>query len=204
MTAPRPSLPPPSRAADRALVTRLLAADSDAWTSLQNNLVIPLFRANIHGIASQCARVGIGVDAVFSQLYANLSRDDFAPLRAFRFGCAFSSWIYWHVWNAAQGAIRETAGKNDLTLSIPAALDALIDQKTSAPVGEISDGIAEANLLLAKLWDSNPVHALVLVLRQDVGLSSKEVGCLLGKTPANVDQINHRAQARMRTLRDAT
>lgn len=200
-----PISPSPDRARqDRDLVARLVAGDSPAWASVQNDIVTPLFRANIRGIASQCGRVGISDDAVFSRLYANLSRDDFAPLRAFRFECAFSSWLYWHVWNAAQGAIREITGKIDLTLSDPADLDALNQQKVLPPDGETADAIDEANAFLARLWDSNPVYALVLVLRVDAGLTAKGVGVLLGKNPAYVDQLNHRAQTRMRAFRDAS
>lgn len=206
--SPPPRRPLPRETAsgsssDRELVARLIACDSDAWSGIHRNIVAPLFRANIKGIAQQCARVGLVGDAVFSRLYVNLSRDDFAPLRAFRFECAFSSWLYWQIWNAAQGAIREAVGKIDLTPSDPADLDSLNRQTALPPDTGTADAVAEANRLLARLWDANPVHALVLVLRNDAGLTAKEVGCLLGKTPANVDQINHRAQARMRAFRDA-
>lgn len=192
----------PGAPQDRALVARLVAGESVAWDAVQHDIVVPLFRANIKGIAQQCSRVGLSDDAVFSRLYVNLSRDGFAPLRAFRFGCAFSSWLYWHVWNAAQGAIREATGKIDLTLSEPAELDTLTWQKESPSGTETAEELDEANRLLARLWERNPLYALVLVLRNDVELSAKEVGRLLGKSPANVDQINHRAQARMRNLRD--
>lgn len=205
MTTDSHTLPetPPAPSADRELVDRLVAGDSAAWDTVRRDIVTPLFRANIKGIAQQCARAGLSDDAVFSRLYVNLSRDGFAPLRAFRFGCAFSSWLYWHVWNAAQGAIREVVGKIDLTLSDPADLDALSGQKGPSRSSGVADALEETNRLLALLWESNPVHALVLVLRNDVGLTAKEVGGLLGKNPANVDQINHRAQSRMRTLRDS-
>lgn len=189
---------------EREWVSWLVAGDSAAWEDVRRNVVLPLFWANIKGIARQCSRIGLSGNAVFSQLYINLSRDDFAPLRAFRFECAFSSWLYWHVWNAAQGAIREAVGKIDLTLSDPAILDNLIKQKDMSATSPVSEAVVEANALLARLWEQNPVYALVLVLRNDAELSAKEVGALLGKTPANVDQINHRAQARMRALRDAT
>ena len=206
MTNPSSSLPASGSQAsrvhsDRELVAKLVDGNSAAWDSVRRDIVVPLFRSNIKGIARQCARVGISDDAVFSRLYVNLSRDGFAPLRAFRFGCAFSSWLYWHVWNAAQGAIREAAGKIDLALSDPALLDALNEQKPPPSAGGSADAIEEANRLLAQLWEHNPVYALVLVLRNDVGLSAKETGALLGKTPSNVDQINHRAQGRMRALR---
>lgn len=195
-----PMAPPSS---DRDLVARLVSGDSGAWASIQRNTVTPLFRANIKGIAQQCERVGLSADAVFSRLYVNLSRNDFATLRAFRFECAFSSWLYWQVWNAAQGAIRETVGKIDLTLSDPADLDSLNGQKATSPDGDTADAMDEANRLLAQLWERNPVYALVLVLRNDAELSAKEVGTLMRKSPANVDQINHRAQTQMRALRAA-
>lgn len=187
--------------ADRDLVARLVAGDSGAWDAIQRDIVAPLFRANIKGIAQQCARVGLSGDAVYSRLYVNLSRNGFAPLRAFRFGCAFSSWLYWHVRNAAQGAIREATGKIGRKLSDPAVLDTLPCQKESPSGEETAEKLDEANRLLAQLWESNPLHALVLVLRSDAGLSARETGALLGKTVSNVNQINHRAQSRMRALR---
>ena len=56
--------------------------------------------------------------------------------------------------------------------------------------------------MLARLWAQNPTYALVLLLRNDLGLSSKVVGSFLGKTINNVDQINIRAQKTMRKFRD--
>lgn len=188
---------------DRMLVARLIEGDTEAWRHVTEQIALPLVRADVRGIATRCARCGVSPEAVISRLYVNLSKNEHASLRAFRFECAFSSWLCWQLWDASQGAIREAMGKINLTLSDPVDLDALTEQKASPAPMENKEEIAFANRLLAKLWERKPSQALVLLLRNDLELSSKAVGAFLGKSPANVDQINHRAQTSMRALRDA-
>ena len=80
--------------------------------------------------------------------------------------------------------------------------DAQTTQKDSSQSTQLKDEIKSTNRLLARLWAQNPTYALVLLLRNDLGLSSKVVGSFLGKTINNVDQINIRAQKAMRKFRD--
>ena len=188
---------------DKVLVAALIAHDEDAWGHVMKDMVLPLVRADVRGVRSQCANLGISEDAIASRLYVNLSKNDSATLRSFRFGCAFRSWVFWHVWDSAKGAIREVSEKIDVDVSEDGDLTALTDTKTPAPdralaSGEVQEGL---NRLLLALWRENPVRAVVLLLRGELELSSKDVGAFLGKEPSNVDQIHHRAQAAMRRLR---
>jgi len=204
--------PPPApatdrRAADRALVARLLSSDervrNDAWKCVLDTMVDPLVKADVKGIRSQCERAGLHTDAIASRLFSNLTRNDNSALRAFRFECAFKSWLYWHVWDAAQGSIREISEKVDVVVSEDGEMPTLIDTKTPAPDQAAENGELRQSLneLLAALWKENPLRAVVLLLRGELNLTSKEVGAFLGKEPSNVDQIHHRAQASMRRLR---
>lgn len=190
---------------DHVLVKQLIKNDDQAWAFVQKELVQPLVEANVKGVRQQLARAGLPQDAVMSRLYENLSRREFAPLRAFRFECAFSSWIYWHVWNAAQGAIREVRPKIEAEMSDDTWLDSLSDTMTPPPDRAVSDDEEREGLnsLLAALWKKNPMRAIVLLLRGELDISSKDVAAFLGKEPSNVDQIFHRAQATMRRLRTA-
>jgi DNA-directed RNA polymerase specialized sigma24 family protein len=199
-------VPPVKADSDRIFVARLIAGDSDAWTAVKRDIVTPLFRANIKGIAQRCEPASINADAVFSRLYVNLSQNDFRPLRNFRHDSAFSSWLYQCIRTAGREAITEIKGghlERKLTLPKPIEEEAHPDRKPSpAEAAAIADDVEEANRLLAKLWERNPIYALVLVLCNDVKLSAEETGTLLGKTPLNVYQINHRAQIQLRAFRD--
>jgi RNA polymerase sigma factor (sigma-70 family) len=190
---------------DHFLVSKLTQGDNAAWSWLFDEVVYVLFRANIRGIRDICLRNAVTETAVASRLYRTLSREDFKPLRSFQFKCAFRSWIYWYVWDAAQGALREVVGKHDREVSDSEVLESLTD--TKAPSSEKSLERRETadamNGMLARLWKENPSRAMILLLRGDLGLSSKEVGAFLNKEPSNVDQIFHRAQSAMRKIRDA-
>ena len=195
------------RASDRALVARLLSDDAEirnhAWNHIYVSMVKPLVKSDVKGIRSQCERAGVPTDAIFSRMFANLTKNNASPLRAFRFECAFKSWIYWHVWDAAQGAIREIAEKVDVEVSDNGELPTITDTKNPTPdrAAENVEFRQTLNGLLAALWKENPRRAVVLLLRGELELSSRDVGAFLGKEPANVDQIHHHAQASMRRLR---
>lgn len=190
---------------DHLLVERLIAADDNAWGWLLGEVVYPLFRGNIRGVRDMCSRHGVTETAVASRLYRTLSRDNFAPLRNFRFKCSLRSWIYWYVWDSATGALREVGGKHDREVSDSEVLESLTDTRTSSSGKSLErrETADAVNGMLARLWKENPSRAMILLLRGDLGLSSKEVGAFLNKEPSNVDQIFHRAQSAMRKIRDA-
>ena len=187
---------------DRELVARLVANNEEAWAFVVHEIILPLIRADIRGIGSRCRRAGLPMEAVANRLYENLARDGFAPLRAFRFECALKSWLFWHVRDAAQRAIRETLGKGTDISADGIDPDTFADVCDPLETIENQEELERANRLVTRLWNTKPIHAMVLLLREDLGLSSKETGAILGKSPANVDQINHRAQSFLRTLRD--
>ena len=190
---------------DRFLVARLIQGDNSAWSWLLKEVVYPLFWSNIKGVRDICSRHGVSECDVASRLYRTLSRDDYQPIRGFQFKCSFRSWIYWHVWDSAQGAVREVAGKIEReAVSDSLVLETLIDRKTPSPAKSLErrETADAVNRMLARLWKDNPARAMILLLRGDLGLSSKEVGAFLNKEPSNVDQIFHRAQSSMRKMRD--
>ena len=161
---------------DRHLVARLIEKDDKAWRWLLDEIAYPLFRGNIRGVRDICSRHGVTESDVASRLYRTLSRDDCRPIRDFRFKCSFRSWIYWHVWDSAQGAVREIAGKSGRMVSDAEVLESLTDRNTPSPAKglerrETADAV---NAMLARLWKENPSRAMVLLLRGELGLSSRE------------------------------
>lgn len=187
---------------DRKLVSALMDDDEAAWNYVVTELITPLVRANIRGIAEMLNRYSIPVDALAGKVFLDLRKNDFVALRNFRYECRFSSFFYWRLYHSAQGLIRETSKEFDFLLSDEVLENAQTTQEDSSQSTQLKDEIKSTNRLLARLWAQNPTYALVLLLRNDLGLSSKVVGAFLGKTINNVDQINIRAQKAMRKFRD--
>ena len=187
---------------DRKLVSALMEDDESAWNYVVAELITPLVRANVKGIAERLNRYSISVDALAGKVFLDLRKNDFVALRNFRYECRFSTFLYWRLYHAAQGLIRETSKEFDFLLSDEMLENAQTNQKDSSQSTQLKDEIKSTNCMLARLWVQNPTYALVLLLRNDLGLSSKVVGSFLGKTINNVDQINIRAQKAMRKFRD--
>ena len=196
--------PPPESGAmdDRQLVLDLMSDDETAWNYVVTELITPLVHANVKGIAEMLSRYSIPTDALAGKVFLDLRKNDFIALRNFRYECRFSSFLYWRIYHAAQGLIRETSKEFDFLLSDEVLENAQTTQKDSSQSTQLKDEIKSTNCMLARLWAQNPTYALVLLLRNDLGLSSKVVGAFLGKTINNVDQINIRAQKAMRKFRD--
>ena len=185
---------------DHILVERLIAKDEKAWKLIVESVARPYFRANSGGWREMCARYGVSEDAVVSRLYHLLSRDDCKRLKSFRFDCAFTSWIWWQLRDAAQGAIREVVRDREKPGTDSSALALAPDTRTPSP-GEVlaSHETATAlNAALASLWNEKPLGAIVFLLRGEIGMPSKKVAALVGRKPAAIDQIYHRAQVAMR------
>ena len=187
---------------DRKLVSALMEDGEAAWSYVVTELITPLVRGNVRGIAEMLRKYSIPVDALAGKVFLDLRKNDFIALRNFRYECRFSSFLYWRLYHAAQGLIRETSKDFDFLLSDEVLENAQTKQKDSSQSTQLKDEIKSTNRLLARLWVQNPTYAIVLLLRNDLGLSSKVVGAFLGKTINNVDQINIRAQRAMRKLRD--
>lgn len=191
-----------SIARDRALVAGLIADDRHAWNALRRDIVAPFFHGNMCGVATHCKDAGVSFEEVWSELSIALVRADCAPLRAFRFDSALSTWMGWRLRYAVKTAIKKYALPKCVSVSDDAVAAALNSRIARIPPSGMPAAIELVNGCLAKLWEISPVYVFVLVLRNLVGLSAKEVGAILGKTPANVDQLNHRAQERIRRIRD--
>ena len=187
---------------DRKLVAALMSDDESAWNYVVSELITPLVRANVKGVAEMFARYSIPEDALAGKLFLDLRKNDFIALRNFRYECRFSSFLYWRLFHAAQGLIREASKEFDFLLSDEVLENAQTRQKDSSQSTQLKDEIKSANRLLARLWARNPTYALVLLLRNDLGMSSRVVSAFLGKTINNVDQINIRAQKAMRKFRE--
>jgi len=187
---------------DRKLVSALMSDDEDAWNYLVTEIITPLVRANVKGIAERLRRYSIPTDALAGKIFLDLRKNDYAALRNFRYECRFSSFMYWRIYHSAQGLIREASKDFDFLLSDEVIEEAQTEQKDNSQLTQLKDEIKSTNNLLARLWVQNPTYAIVLLLRNDLGLSSKVVGAFLGKTINNVDQINIRAQKAMRKFRD--
>ena len=187
---------------DRQLVRALMSDDEAAWNYVVTELITPLVRANVRGMAEILSRYSIPTDALAGKVFLDLRKNDFIALRNFRYECRFSSFLYWRIYHAAQGLIRETSKEFDFLLSDEVLENAQTTQKDSSQSTQLKDEIKSTTCLLARLWTQNPTYALVLLLRNNLGLSSKVVGSFLGKTINNVDQINIRAQKAMRKFRD--
>ena len=187
---------------DRQLVRALMSDDEAAWNYVVTELITPLVRANVRGMAEILSRYSIPTDALAGKVFLDLRKNAFIALRNFRYECRFSSFLYWRIYHAAQGLIRETSKEFDFLLSDEVLENAQTTQKDSSQSTQLKDEIKSTNCLLARLWTQNPTYALVLLLRNNLGLSSKVVGSFLGKTINNVDQINIRAQKAMRKFRD--
>lgn len=201
---PFPPAPDP-RAADRALVARLLSSDErirlEAWTEVIGEMVLP---SVLHSRkwTEILDRIGESPEAVASEVFLALTANDSRHIRDFRFERSFSSHVYEWTWAAMQTLRRAREKEISLDLSETGDLPALRGQTCMAPdvAASAKEALEHANGHLAALWEANPVHALVLLLRNCDGLKSKEVSAILGLSTANVDQIHKRALARLKAI----
>ncbi len=190
---------------DRYLVSRLIAMDEAAWTFVVGDRILPSI-AHSRKWREELCRLGVGHDAVATEVFLMLTANNCEHLRDFRFECAFSSRLYTWVLAAMQ-TIRRAHGKElPRDLSDHSGETYLSGAQPPRPEGALAarEGLAGLNRGIAALWKSNPVHAVVLILRDSEGLRSREVAAMLGLTIANVDQIHRRALASLRaTCADA-
>ena len=195
------------RASDRELVARLLSPDEnirmEAWTKVIGEMVLP---SVLHSRkwTEILDRIGESPEAVASEVYLSLTADDNRNIRAFRFERSFSSHVYEWTWAAMQTLRRAREKEKEFSadLSETGDLPALTGQGSMSPDRAVSarEALDLANRHLAALWDANPVHAVVLLLRNCDGLRSKEVSAIIGLSPSNVDQIHKRAFARLKAI----
>lgn len=197
---------PSALAGDRELVARLIADDAAAWRQVKADMIEPVVAANVKGMREMLMRRSIDPASVPGRVYEDLKKDDWTALRNFRFECSFKSFLYWRIYNAAQALIRETVRVREVQ-ALDTEEGADIIESAPAPDSTINamlirDAVQVANQALADLWEENSTYALVLLMRNDLGLPAKEVAEILRKQGNTVDQINIRAQKALRKHRD--
>lgn len=199
---------------DHHLVLRLIANDDAAWAYVKDELVDPLVAANVKGMRDMLIRHSIDVESVVGKVYEGLSARNWEAIRNFRFGCRFKSFMYWRVYDAVQRLVREVSRREEKDpLSLDASVESedgnsidheIPDPNSVEPIRQIliKESVAHANNALGELWGQNPTYALVLLMRNDLALPTQDVAVLLDRKPNTVDQINIRAQAALRKIRD--
>lgn len=186
---------------DHVLVENLIAKDNGAWTYVFGDLLLPSIRRN-RKWSEILHRHAIPQEAVATDVYLYLMANGAANLRGFRFDCSFTT----HLFNATRAAM--TTIVRALGKEIPSDMsdfEWVVAQKGQTRISPDRalmrrEALESANGHLAELWDANPVHTVVLLLRECEGLRAKEVSSILGLTPANVDQIHKRAKTKIAAL----
>ena len=186
---------------DRFLVSRLIEMDEAAWTFVVGDRILPSIEHS-RKWREELSRLGVSHDAVATEVFLMLTTNDCAHLRRFRFECAFSTCLYSWVLAAMQ-TIRRAHGKEEpRDLSDHAGETYLSGAPPPRPENALAvrESLAGLNKGIVALWKLNPVHAIVLILRDSEGLRSRQVAAMLGLTTANVDQIHRRALASLRAI----
>lgn len=186
---------------DKELVSLLLANNTKVWEYVCAEIIGPMTK--ISKYTELFFRYSIPLESIVSQVYLDLTEDDFARLRKFRFEGPFQAWLFFQIKDSVKKIFRLTTGKVPLCLSEINLENSHIEQMDKCH--DQFDTILsheEANFYIAQLWKDNPMKAYVLLLRLQSGLSSKEVGTILGQTPNNIDQLTKRAKRQMRQLRE--
>lgn len=198
---------------DRQLISRLIENDNSAWRYVKEEVIDPLVQANVKGVRDLLLEHSIPLESVSGKVYEGLRAREWEAIKNFRFECKFKSFLYWRVYDAVQRLVRETSVSPDPN-PIPIGTEVSGDGEGEGPAVDpvapdetirgilIKEAVAIANRALAKLWECNPAYALVLLMRNDLRLASQEVGALLNRLPNTVDQINIRAQKKLRAIRD--
>ena len=184
---------------DNDLIDLLLKDDPQAWDYVILELITPLCRAQKY--LSLCSKYSISPDSLVTQVWMVLRNNDFRKLRLFRFGASFTTYLYIIVREAHRYEIKENVGKIPYELSEDDDFCSQIADREKSDSAELKDEMRYANELLARLWDDNPQQAWVLLMRNSLKLSAKDVATFLNESSENVDQMNSRAKSKMKQMR---
>lgn len=184
---------------DRKLVDLLLQEDAGAWDYLLLEVIAPLCRTRKY--LEICSKNSISVDSLLSQVWMILHKNDYHRLRAFAFLSSLRTYLFIIVREAQREELREKIGK------IPTALSVVDDEyplmaRNESDSAELKDEIRQANEGLAQLWRENAKQAWVLLMRNSLGLSSRDVAVFLDESISNVDQMNKRAKSKMKQFKE--
>jgi len=187
---------------DRNLVALLVDGQLQAWNYLLRQVVAPLVET--HKCSAICDRYSIELDAVCSQVWTICYKNEYERLRAFRFESSLKTYLSWIVRDALRVEVRKVVGKVPLDLFDDLAP---YEETVSVPANrqiEIDEALDRASVLMGELWKQNPQQVLVLLLREHLMMSGKDVAQLLGMTLSNVNQVKKRAIERMMKLKEET
>lgn len=184
---------------DQDLVALLLQSDPGAWDYVLLELVAPLTR--IRKYVEIFNKHGLSTDILITRVWMLLEKDDYRRLRAFRFGASFRTYLFIIVREAQKYEMKEKIGKNPYILSEEDDFGSQIPGKEGTDSPELKDEMRYANNLVGRLWQDNPLQAWVLIMRNSLKLSAKEVSSFLNESSSNVDQLNKRAKEKMNALR---
>jgi RNA polymerase sigma-70 factor, ECF subfamily len=183
--AGRPSFVAVASVSDAELVASALT-DRDAFAALYLRYVESIYRYCLHRLGSREAAED-ATSQVFAQALAALPR--------YRERGSFRSWLFTIAHNTLADVAR--AGR-DRALPLDGALVDAIPDPSAPPERAVID--AEAAATLWRLLAMLPVdQRRVLELRLS-GLSSPEVGAVLGRSPTAIRSLQFRAVERLRHL----
>ena len=185
---------------DRNLVAMLIEGQLAAWNYLLRQVVAPLVETQ--KCAGICNRYSIEPDAVCSQVWTICAKNDYERLRAFRFESSLKTYLGYVIREALRTEVRKVMGKVPLDLfDDPAPYEEKKTVQANRQI-ELDEALDNASLLMGELWKQNPQQVLVLLLREHLMMSGKDVADLLGMTLANVNQMKKRATERMMKLKE--
>jgi RNA polymerase sigma-70 factor, ECF subfamily len=183
-----------SELSDRELVERFQAGDKNVLTELLNR-----YQSRIYRLSYGILRNPQDAEEVIQEVFLRL----FQKLDSFKGDSTFASWLYRVAINTTYMKLREKKGADLLYLdSVSQYLDEQIEKHdaldwTSRPDDEL---LTEESLkIISEVIEQLPEEfKTVLILRDVEGLSTEEVGKLLGLTPPAIKSRLHRARLFLR------
>ena len=183
---------------DRSLVDLLISEDSKAWDYFILNIIAPLCRTRKH--MEMCSKNSISTNSLITQVWMILHKNNYQRLRNFAFRASLRTYLTFIVREAQRKELQEKIGKVPLVLSEDDTYCSLIISRETSDSSEIKDEVSLANEMLAQLWVKNPRQAWVLLMRNCLELSAKEVASFLDESIDNVNQMNTRGHKELKKL----
>ena len=184
---------------DKRLVELLLQDDAGAWDYVLTEIISPLCRARKY--IEICKKNSISSDSLITQVWMLLRKNDYSRLRTFAFRSSLKTYLFIIVREAQRIEFREQIGKIPFVLSENDDFCSLIASRKGSDSIELKEEMSLANEALGQLWRENAKQAWVLLLRNSLNLSTREVASFLGESIANVDQMNKRAKSKLKKIR---
>ena len=190
---------------DREMVSRLLQNDQAAWRDLLAGVATPIVRERKY--REMLSRHALEPEDLLQQLCEELCKDNFAKLRAFRFDCSLTTFLYWQVKGIVGGITRSAGWGRESLPTGEASIEEISDARSSGSDAPASDPgarvsrkeeVSAARMMITRLWEENPEGAYALLLKAELDVPSATVAALLGKKQNTVDQLVSRARRALR------